>query len=311
MHFSLGRWGASLALIVIGGLAVPTTAHAYCRTTTQPIPANYNPSRGCYTQGVYLFWRNACVSFALNQNASRSIPFDDAKRIIDSSFATWAAVKCPDTNESLGIAAADLGAVACGEVRYNADSANQNVIVFRDDGWPYNDPYSTLGLTTVTFNADTGEIYDADMELNSSGRNLSITDQVPTNGFDLASVVTHEAGHFFGLAHATDSKSTMYASYKPGTTQLRTLAQDDIKGICAIYPSTTERNVSLSVSENGTVLADACDPTPRHGFTSQCTKSATKDKCSASSGTLSSWGMSATVTVVAAGLLFARRRRCV
>src|SRR5262249_46305618 len=147
---------------------------------------------------------------------------------------------------------------------------NQNLIVFRDDGWPYNDPYSTLGLTTVTFNAETGEIYDADMEINASGRNLSITDTVPSNGFDLLSVVTHEAGHFFGLAHATDPVATMYASYKPGSASLRDLAPDDIEGICAIYPTTKTRVVAASVAPTGRVDSTACDPTPRHGLTDQC-----------------------------------------
>ena len=225
-----------LAAVALCTLAVPTAAHAYCRTTTQPLPANYSPSRGCFTQGLYLFWRNACVSYSINHAASRNIPYDDAKRVIDESFATWMRATCAD-GSAPGIAVSNIGPANCGEVRYNADSPNQNVIVFRDDVWPYDDPYSTLGLTTVTFNAETGEIYDADMEINSSARNLSITDQVPAKGFDLESVITHEVGHFLGLAHATDVRSTMYASYKPGSSALRTLAPDDVAGLCAIYPN--------------------------------------------------------------------------
>src|SRR6185436_4346321 len=107
----------------------------------------------------------------------------------------------------------NLGPATCTEVLYNQNGPNQNVIVFRDDKWPYSDPNNTLGLTTVTFNADTGEIYDADMELNATAKNLSTSVAVPANGFDLLSVVTHEAGHFLGLAHATSATSTMYASY--------------------------------------------------------------------------------------------------
>jgi hypothetical protein len=308
MRFLLGRRGMrlTLAAVVLCALALPTTAHAYCRTTTQPLPSNYRPDRGCFNQGLFLFWRNACVSYSVNSNASRSISYEDAKNIIDESFATWMAATCADGNAP-GIAVSNIGAASCSEVRYNADSPNQNLIVFRDDGWPYDDPNSTLGLTTVTFNAETGEIYDADMEINSSARNLSIADQVPANGFDLASVITHEAGHFLGLAHATDPRSTMYASYKPGTIALRSLAPDDVAGICAIYPNASTRTVSAAVSANETVVADSCDPNPRHGFSGQCTTPKPKEDCAATPAP-ASWGGSATVAAAIAGIFAARRR---
>ena len=122
----------------------------------------------------------------------------------------------------------------------------------------------------MTFNSDTGEIYDADMELNATGKNLTVEGAVPARGFDLLSVVTHEAGHFLGLAHATDTQATMYAAYKPGSTSLRSLTPDDADGMCAIYPSISKRVVSTSVDPSGFVAADACDPSPRHGFSDAC-----------------------------------------
>ena len=184
----------------------------------------------------------------------------------------------------MGITASNLGNVSCAEVRYNQNGPNQNVIVFRDDQWPYSDPNNTLGLTTVTFNADTGEIYDADMEINASGKNLTTTTITPLTGFDLLSVVTHEAGHFLGLAHASDTRSTMYASYRPGTSALRTLAADDIAGICSIYPTATTRNVAANVSASGVTDATACDPAPRHGFSTTCAETGTPSGSSSSGG---------------------------
>ena len=298
----------TLAAIAFCSFALPATAHAFCRTTTEPLPPNYSPSRGCYTEGLLLFWRNACVSYSINQAASRSISFEDAQRVIDNAFATWVGTTCADGNP-VGIAVSNIGPAACGEVKYNADTANQNLIVFRDDGWPYNDPNSTLGLTTVTFNAQTGEIYDADMEINSSARNLSTSDKVPANGFDLASVITHEAGHFFGLAHATDSKATMFASYKPGTTALRTLAEDDIEGLCAIYPNSQIRIVSPEVSSNETIAAEACDPSPRFGFSGECSSPKRKENCAATPQPTASWAASASVALAVSGFFMARRRR--
>jgi len=274
MTFLLGRVAAIAIRIAIpfaipfALLAVPRDAHAFCRTTTTPVPADYSPSRGCFTEGLPLFWKGQCIGYSPNSAASAHIPLATATTIIDESFATWNAVQCGAG--SIGITTSDLGAVDCAEVRYNPNGPNQNVVIFRDTTWPYSDPNNTLGLTTVTFNADTGEIYDADMELNATGKNLSTTDTVPANGFDLLSVITHEAGHFLGLAHATDATATMFASYKPGTTSLRTLAPDDIAGICEIYPSAATRNVAASVSTMGVIASDACDATPRHGFGSAC-----------------------------------------
>jgi len=258
---------AALAALV---LAAPLSASAFCRTTTVPVPPSYSPARGCFTEGLPLFWKNACVGYSLQNSASKDTPLAEATRVIDAAFTTWSSITCEATGAPVGIAASNVGAVTCSEVRYNKTGPNQNVIVFRDSGWPYSDPNNTLGLTTVTFNAETGEIYDADMELNATGTNLSTDDLVPASGFDLLSVVTHEAGHFLGIAHATDQRATMYASYKPGSSAQRTLNADDQAALCAIYPDTATRAVAASVDKSGTVPAGACDPSPRHGFGDTC-----------------------------------------
>lgn len=255
--------------MVAAAWLAPRPAAAFCRTTTTPIPANYSPTRGCFTDGLPLFWKGACVGYSPNDAATAGIPLDTVTSVIEAAFGAWNKATCA-SGAAVGIATSNIGNAECAEVRYNMNGPNQNVIVFRDVTWPYSDPNNTLGLTTVTFNADTGEIYDADMEVNATGGNLSTAEAVPANGFDLLSVITHEAGHFLGLAHATDGQATMFASYKPGSSALRTLADDDVAGLCAIYPTRTERNVAASVSATGSVAADACDPTPRHGFGSAC-----------------------------------------
>jgi hypothetical protein len=302
----------AFALVAVAlALTAPREASAFCRTTTAAVPANYDAQRsGCITAGLLLYWKGACVTYALNQNAAADIPTEEATRIIDQAFATWVSSTCPGTGQKVGISLANLGAVQCSEVRYNSGSPNQNLIVFREDAWPYNDAANTLGLTTVTFNAESGEIYDADMEINATGKNLSITDTVQANGFDLLSVITHEAGHFLGLAHATSNTATMFASYKPGTTTLRSLTSDDIDGLCAIYPSETERAIDPQISPSGFVDADRCSTTPRHGFTSKCEEPVPPEEgCATASGSArasgSTLGLVAAIGVVAAG----RRRR--
>ena len=121
------------------------------------------------------------MSYDIQQNGTRQIAYDTVSQIIAHSFAKWTSTVCPATDGvgqgRVSIDVRDLGPVACGEVQYNEDSGNQHVILFHDDHWPYNDSSNVLGLTTVTFDTDTGELYDADMEINGTVP-LSVGDPV-------------------------------------------------------------------------------------------------------------------------------------
>jgi hypothetical protein len=263
------------------------SAAAFCRTSTCPLPADFSPSAaGCeptgfaqYCAGLSppvvphpVWWRNACQSYDIQQDASKQVSYDVAVQSFATAFAKWTGVACSGGGHP-SIQVENLGAVACNEVNYNDNTkgmGNQHVIIFRDDVWPYpHDLNNTLGLTTITFDPDTGEIYDADMEINSTVP-LAVSDPVPPSGNDFMSIITHESGHFFGMAHSNDSVATMYAHYTPGSTYMRNLTADDATGICDVYAPSGDRSVDTSVSNGGIVAADACDPTPRHGFQSAC-----------------------------------------
>jgi hypothetical protein len=62
----------------------------------------------------------------------------------------------------------------------------------------------------------------------------------------------------------------MFAHYTQGSTAMRELTIDDISGICTIYPPDGTRTVATKASPSGALPEDACDPTPRHGFTTAC-----------------------------------------
>ncbi|MGH7269755.1 MAG: matrixin family metalloprotease, partial [Polyangiaceae bacterium] len=248
------------------GACVPADFASYCQSLTPPVAA------------VPLWWRNACASYDLQEDASTQVPYAVADRIAAEAFAAWSEATCAPGGR-VSIAVVDLGPVSCDLVNYNTSGGNQHVIVFRDKVWPYpNDINNTLGLTTVTFDRDTGEIYDADTEINAT-KPLAVSDPVPSDGYDLRSIMTHEAGHFLGLAHTYDPAATMYAQYTPGSISKRVLESDDVAGICSIYPPGGVRAVAASVAAGGHVAEDACDPTPRHGFLSSCSAPSVSGGC--------------------------------
>jgi hypothetical protein len=285
--------GSSAPAILIA-LAVElcaARAQAFCRTMTCPLPPDFSPAPGscvppdfdsyCASlqppaKALPVWWRNACVSYDIQQKASAQVPYATASQMIAQAFAKWTSVACAtgqggadggDETARVSIDVRDLGPVSCGLVQYNSDQGNQHVIIFHDDVWPHNDANNTLGLTTITFDPDTGEIYDADMEINATVK-LAVGDPVPQDGYDFESVVTHESGHFLGMAHSGDDRATMFASYSAGTTFKRILTADDIGGLCSIYLPGGLRAADPSVG--GPIPEDACDPTPRHGFSTQC-----------------------------------------
>jgi MYXO-CTERM domain-containing protein len=134
--------------------------------------------------------------------------------------------------------------------------------------WEGSDP-GVLATTLVTHHPVSGMIYDADIELFAWGGTPGplpgsgapadgwyFTCEPPPGGasapaicgaygqgscvyVDLQNTLTHEAGHFFGLAHpldGTDDAVTMWAYAQLGELKKRSLEADDVDGICAIYP---------------------------------------------------------------------------
>jgi hypothetical protein len=253
------RRGAFLAAAVaFATLGAAREAEAFCRTSTcsQGTGALCTPPQegDC---GKAIAWPSECISFSVQQDGSpkSGISTSEAESVFGKAFLTWGNADCGDGGPNIRVL--NLGPVACAEHEFNQEEnlGNANIIIFRDSGWPHGGGNNVLALTTVTYDLDTGDIYDADMELNSEATTFSTGD---TNvGFDLQSIATHEAGHFLGLSHTPDKNATMFADYIPGTTALRDLEEDDRAGICAIYP-------------HAGVISPNCDPAPVHGLATEC-----------------------------------------
>ncbi len=310
---------AALAL----GLSVSRDARAWCRTTTALgfVPTAEKP---CDDAGRPLFWSTRCVGFSVQRDASRWISLTTTRAVAQKAFDAWKDASCPaDPVACTGpfdrgrpsIEVQDVGPVSCDCVEYNGKVGNANVITFRDAAWvecdgsPKPNADTTLALTTVTFNTETGEIYDADMEVNTANNPITTEDPPSLVLYDFQSILTHEAGHFLGLAHTNlpqpadkTATPTMYARYEKREVYMRDLSTDDVCAICAAYPPGRSA---------------PCDTTPRRGLSLECgggdPETVTKTGCScmvlgARPGGLDA-AVGGAVALTALGAAARRRRR--
>jgi hypothetical protein len=287
-----------LVMATAAVLAEPRVAFGYCRTTTCPgdvVGSRCEPAleTDC---GIELFWPSSCVGYSVQKDASSQVDLETARAMTASAFGAWSEAACSEGSPA--ISAEDLGPVSCDQVEYDGESKNANIVVFRDDSWPYQGG-AALALTTVTYALETGEIRDADIEVNSA--NVTLTTSDDDVDVDLLSILTHETGHFLGLAHAPVAAATMNGDYPPESITLRSLEPDDQAGICAAYPP------------DGTA---ACNPTPKNGLGDGCSEPApdageVDEGCSASNAPARAAGAhwSAGLLIVSAAALLARRRR--
>lgn len=286
--------GALLVTLLV--LVSPEPAAAWCRMTTSPRQPSATepcifPSPDTMPPEQYLEWMEPCSAIALSVAApSDDLSAEQVAGVLARSIATWEAVECG--GRPLGIDLEILAdASTCVAPLYRDDAGNVNTIMFVQDwGDRAYDP-AAFAVTTVWHRRSTGEILDVDMEINERRGPYGICPPegcLDTRTVDLENVVTHELGHYLGLAHSSEPDATMYASALAGETIKRDLTADDVAGICAVYPPGRP--------------SGECDFTPRGGLVLHC-----ETGCSvAAPGAPGSRAALALVALVALAL---RRRR--
>ena len=259
------RASLALGLVLALGLGtfVPADASAWCRMTTSPRRVSVAepcifPDPMADPPEHYLAWLRPCSGIALSvTSASRDLTRDEILGVFGRSIAAWEAVSCG--GQPLGI---DIQLMSeestCDRPVYRDGGGNVNAVVFTFDWAEREYDPNAFAVTTVWHRRSTGEILDVDMDLNERRGPYGIcpVEGCATRTVDLENVVTHELGHYLGIAHSEEVEATMYASAVAGETIKRDLHPDDIEGLCVIYPP-------------GTPSAE-CDYAPRGGLVLHC-----------------------------------------
>jgi hypothetical protein len=252
------------ALVMTASLALgwPTDAHAYVRAVTD--------------NGLPTWWRSPCITMRIS---------------LDSPPPAMTAA---DYLAAANIAGAQWGhdSLACSGLSIKMQKVSEpletgldgkNTIVAWQDSWSKHpvpdDPAQIIphapnafAVTTVFKSKSTGEIVDADIEINAVKfvwTDLGNHPDLAAQGrADLQNTLTHELGHVIGLAHPcytpndgfprlddntgtpeldckdpalplSTSEATMFPAVATSDIQRRSLAADDQQAACDIYPSAT------------------------------------------------------------------------
>lgn len=235
------RWIVGIA--VAGSASWSVEAGAFCRTTT------CNPAReacaiapeGCVEDGLPLRHTRMPIVFRFRRGGLSTLIREEARAAVRAGFRRWSDVVCPSgLRTSLRFEEGEELEV---DKPLDADArASESFgIFFRDTGWPHKDPDATYALTTLDSSKRTGVIRYADIQLNTAVHALSTGDQ--ETGIDLQIVVTHEVGHYIGLAHSRAENAIMAEALctggdrcERGKVAARRLAADDLAAVCALYP---------------------------------------------------------------------------
>jgi hypothetical protein len=193
----------------------------------------------CVEEGTPLRWKGPAL-YTFNERLIPGMDEATLRQTFDAAFASWTGTDCLDGPVDLDVRqdpeTTDVS------IAYEKDGVS--AVLYRDaDEWDNLHPGSrtVLALTLVAFETTSGRIVGADMEINGGIGQFTVCPSeescLLSGEIDLGNVITHEAGHFLGMAHSDVPGATMFCDAEPWEIDKRTLSDDDAEGLCAAYPA--------------------------------------------------------------------------
>lgn len=220
--------GVSSAVLVVGLLIAArlddASAYTFYMTAKSDEPLRW--------------WMRPMLPFSLATVEPEEATLLEVQPLIERAFETWIDTSCGRVPEvTYQGTRAHVRATTPSSLRSEPD----NLIVFIRSAstWAsFGNSPTWIAITKIAHDPSTGEIVDADVEINDGGYVFSYDDSPAANEVDFLSMLTHELGHFYGLDHSLEASATMFATYATSPAdamEARSLSQDDIDGVCTLY----------------------------------------------------------------------------
>ncbi|MBT9557047.1 MAG: matrixin family metalloprotease [Myxococcales bacterium] len=281
-------------LILGATLLTSTLSHAYVLYTSREFDQ------------VVLRWATQSTPIAFDAGAPQEIDAAAARSELLVSLDEWSQLTCLGDVDSWTFE--DQGLVQGQKVGFDpsAGASNENLVVWVRSNWSH--PEQVVALTSLTYDFYSGEIVDADIELNDEV--FLFSTEPSLKEMDLRNTFVHELGHFLGLDHSTEKSATMYFTAPQGETKKRTLSQDDLDGYCALYgPNALPWPNVIGAALQGETPSAACHQSVADDgqVTVDCGELRTTDGCTVSRSGSRGVAPIAMVTLLGVLLLAARR----
>ena len=170
-------------------------------------------------------WTNFPVPYEVNGLSSQELGSEVSINVIQASYSSWVDPACSGFQVQYR-----------GTVSHNwtsGDGINTHQWIYNQNQRPQElGGRETIGVTLSLFRG--AQLIDGDIIYNGIDHDWT-TRQNRSGQVDAQSIITHEIGHQLGLGHTNINGATMYPSYGGGEGP-RTLSQDDIEGVCTLYP---------------------------------------------------------------------------
>jgi hypothetical protein len=198
-----------------------------------------------YGTNICFHQTGSCVSWSINESGSDDVDDLDAVRgALQRAFGAWNANGC----SYLKFYETPVSSCGSKHIGYSSEGGNVNLIVWCEEYWSSDYPQGAVALTFVHYEEATGEIVDTDVAYNGAMFTFGLVeDPESCDGItDIQNTMTHEAGHMMGFDESDVDGSTMWPYTFACDIEKRTLAEDDIAGLCALYPVDNDPQVCTS-----------------------------------------------------------------